>query len=334
MGLAADRYGVRRIVLLGVFVTGAATLAASRASELWQFYTLFFIAGLLGGGGISGPVTALVGSWFTRGVGLAIGIAAAAQAVGQGGMPFSGAFLIEGLGWRGALAAQGTAMLAVGLPLAWLLRAPPAAAPGAPALSQESPTGLPNGLVVVWIGVAVIFCCTTMSVPLMHLVPLAQARGLSATDAGSVLFLMMLVAIAGRAFFGYVADRIGALQTWLLTSGWQTLLVFGYTMMNSVEDYYIYAVIYGFGYAGVMTSVLVSARNLSAPARRASSIGTVLAFGYIGHGLGGWQGGFFYDLTGAYTWSYANAAATGVVNLAIVGALLWNLSRRARPALA
>ncbi|MGD2172552.1 MAG: MFS transporter [Gammaproteobacteria bacterium] len=334
MGFAADRYGVRRIALLGVLVTGLATFAASRASELWQLYALFLFAGLLGGGGISAPLTALVGSWFTRRVGLAIGIIAAAQALGQGGMPFSGAFLVESLGWRDALAAQGLATLAIGLPLAWLLRAPPAAAPGSPALSQDSPTGLPNGLVVAWISAGVVFCCVTMSVPLMHLVPLAQENGLQATDAGGVLFLMMVVAIAGRAFFGHVADRIGALQTWLLTSAWQTLLVFGFTMVHGTTAFYVYAVIYGFGYAGVMTSVLVSTRNLSAPARRASSLGIVLAFGYVGHGIGGWQGGFFYDMTGAYTWSYANAVISGFVNLTLVGLLWWATSRRARLALA
>ena len=68
--------------------------------------------------------------------------------------------------------------------------------------------------------------------------------------------------------------------------------------------------------------------------RRTSSLGIVLAFGYIGHGIGGWQGGFFYDLTGAYTWSYANAVIAGFGNLLLVGSLLWTISRRPRPALA
>ena len=328
MGFAADRFGVRRIAFLGVAVTGLAVIAASRANDLWQLYLFFFIAGLLGGGAISAPLMALVGSWFTRGAGLAIGIAAAAQALGQGGMPFSGALLIEALGWRSSLATQGMLTLVIGLPLAWFLRSPPAAVSGPARLSHESPTGLPNAVVVAWISVAVIFCCTTMSVPLMHLVPLAQARGLTATDAGAVLFLMLVVAIAGRAAFGQITDMIGALPTWILASAWQTLLVFGFTMIDGLTEFYIYAIIYGFGYAGVMTSVLVTVRNLAAPAQRASSMGIVLAFGYMGHGLGGWQGGFFYDLTNAYTWTYANAVISGIINLAIIGALWWTVSRR------
>ena len=334
MGFAADRFGTRRIALLGIAVTGIASFVASHAGELWQLYGLFFVAGLLGGGAISAPITALVGSWFTRGAGLAIGIAAAAQALGQGGMPFSGALLIESLGWREALALQGFATLVIGLPLAWLLRESPVRSAGPASLAHESPTGLPNGLLVAWISAAVVFCCTTMSVPLMHLVPLAQSNGLTAADAGGVLFFMLVVAIAGRAAFGQIADMIGALPAWLLASAWQTALVFGFTLVDGVRDYYIFAAVYGFGYAGVMTSVLVTVRHLAAPARLASSMGIVLAFGYLGHGLGGWQGGFFYDLTGDYTWTYTNAVIAGVVNLALVGSLWWTVTRRPKPAIA
>jgi hypothetical protein len=46
---------------------------------------LFFLAGMLGGGAIAAPLTALVGSWFTRDVGLAIDIVAVALAIEQGG---------------------------------------------------------------------------------------------------------------------------------------------------------------------------------------------------------------------------------------------------------
>jgi predicted MFS family arabinose efflux permease len=77
-----------------------------------------------------------------------------------------------------------------------------------------------------------------------------------------------------------------------------------------------------------MTSIIVTTRNLTAPARRASSLGVVSAFAYIGHGLGGWQGGHMFDLTGNYHWTYANAAIAGIVNLVIVASLWFTIHRR------
>ncbi|MEY8120643.1 MFS transporter [Falsihalocynthiibacter sp. BN13B15] len=329
MGYAAERYGIRKVVLFGIAATGIAITVASGATALWQFYLLFFLAGALGGGAISAPLMALVGNWFVVGAGLAIGLASAGQALGQGGVPFSGAFLIEALGWRGAMMAQGLITLAVLLPLGLFLRDPPVIAHSAK-LSDETPSGLPNSVITAWISLAVIFCCTCMAVPLMHLVPLIQGRGFEAPQAGSVLFVMLMVAILGRLAFGKLTDLIGAIPSYFLASAWQTVLVLGFVFIDRLDVFYLYAMIYGFGYAGVMTTIIVTTRNHTAPARRASSLGIIMAFAYAGHGLGGWQGGYFFDLTGSYHWTYANAAIAGGINLAIVAALWITVRSRAR----
>lgn len=327
MGIAADKYGIRRIVITGISCTGVATIIASRSTELWQLYTLFLIAGALGGGALSAPLMALVGSWFIRGAGLAIGIAAAGQALGQGGVPFTATFLIDTFGWRDAMALQGIITLVALLPIALAIRNAPMPNTRA-TLSNETPSGLPNAVVTAWLSVAVVFCCTCMAVPLMHLVPLIHGRGFEPTEAGSVLFTLLMVAIMGRVAFGKLADMIGAIPAYLIASGWQTVLVFGFVFMYQLDSFYIYAIVYGFGYAGVMTTVLVTVQNHTAPARRASSMGIVLAFAFLGHGFGGWQGGYFFDVTGEYSWTYANAALAGVVNLAIVSALWLTINRK------
>jgi len=142
---------------------------------------------------------------------------------------------------------------------------------------------------------------------------------------------MLLVAIVGRVAFGRVADIVGAIPAYLIASGWQTTLVFGFTLLGRLDSFLLYAAVYGFGYAGVMTTLLVTARNLIAPSRRASSMGVILAFAYIGHGIGGWQGGYLYDLTGAYTSTYAIAAFAGIVNVVIVGSLWLTMQFRRAP---
>jgi MFS family permease len=332
MGIIADKVGVRLVCIFGAVAFGICVLLAAYADALWQFYLLFFLAGAFGGGSLFAPLIALVGNWFRSGVGLAIGIVSAGQAVGQGGMPYGSAFLIDAIGWSGALTALGFVSLIVLIPLAMLMREPPAPGrtnvAGVRVGSEDAQLPLPDGVLVIWMSAAVIMCCTCMSVPLMHLIPLIQGCGYTAPEAGGVLFTMLISAIMGRIAFGKLADMIGAIPAYMTASFWQTSLVFIFTQIQSLEMFYYFAPLYGFGYAGVMTGVLTTTRALTPASKRAASMGTILAFGWLGHGLGGYQGGFFYDLTSAYYVSFANAVFAGTLNLIIVGALYFTIEQR------
>ena len=335
MGRIADKAPIRWVVLFGATVIGLCMLGASQADVLWQFYLLFFVAGFLGASALFVPLIANVGNWFKTGAGLALGIASAGQALGQGGMPYVLALLIGALGWRDALMSVGITMLVLLISLAMLIKQPPKISTGLDAGSTDNSlidgsdtTLIPPNTLAVWLGAAAILCCICMSVPLMHLVPLMQDRGLSLEDAGSVLLVMLTVAIVGRIVFGKLADMIGAIRTYWIASCWQTVLVFFFLQVDTLQGYYIFAIIYGFGYAGVMTGILISARVLTPASKRASVLGIVLFFAYLGHGVGGYQGGYFFDLTGNYTLTYANAAMAGILNLILVGALYFTTNRR------
>ncbi len=141
MGFVADRVGIRAVCLIAATATGVCLLLASQAVALWQLYVMFFLAGALGGGALFAPIFATVGNWFPGMAGLAIGIAAAGQAVGQGGVPFLSAYLIERFGWRGAMLALGAACLSVLVPLAACMREAPASAPRAAAQERAAARG-------------------------------------------------------------------------------------------------------------------------------------------------------------------------------------------------
>jgi predicted MFS family arabinose efflux permease len=132
---------------------------------------------------------------------------------------------------------------------------------------------------------------------------------------------MMLAAIAGRVFFGQLADWIGAIPAYLTASAWQTALVFLFTRMQTLDQLLAFAPIYGFGYAGVMTGLLVTIRKITPPEHRATCTGVIMAFGWAGHGLGGLVGGYLFDMTATYDLTFAVAGLTGMVNLVIVGGL-------------
>lgn len=323
MGFLADRIATRTVCLIGAGSLSLALLLASNAQTLWQFYALFLAAGAVGGGALFAPVIALVGTWFRTGGGLAIGIASAGQAFGQGLVPFGAGHLIETAGWQNALLIAGIFCALTLLPLSLVMLAPPktrdapakAAAGTAPMLSPR--------IVLPALSVAVLGCCTGMAVPLMHLVPLVQDICGVGAAAGGPLLLMLIAAIGGRIFFGRLADIIGPARAWMAATAWQTALILGFVFLGTMQAFWLYSPLYGFGYGGVMTGVLVTVQAFTPASRRASATGIVLAFAWSGHALGGWQGGFFYDLTGAYFWTYANALIAGLVNLTVVAALVF-----------
>jgi MFS family permease len=163
----------------------------------------------------------------------------------------------------------------------------------------------------------------------MHLVPYIQGRGYSADQAGGVIFLMMMVGILGRVAFGKLADMIGALPAYMTATAWMTLLIYGFILIDDLSAFYLYAPIYGFGYAGVMTGVLASIAALTPPSRRGFAMGIVTTFGWFGHANGGFLGGYLYDLTADYAVAYGVAALTGALNLVVVG---WLYLRTRSPA--
>lgn len=330
MGLVTSRLSMRAICLLAASTMGACLILASQAGSPWLLYVLFFLAGVLGGGTLFAPIFAYVGNWFPKAAGLAIGFAAAGQAVGQGGVPFLAAYLIESLGWRGAMLALGCGTLAILVPLALGMRQAPPAAAASAGEAQLSPA-----VTVPILAAAVFFCCTCMAVPLMHLMPLIQSFCISSTDAGGVMFAMLIAAIGGRIAYGKLCDLIGALRSWLVASALQTVGVLAFTQFVSLQGFMLFAVVYGFAYAGVMTSLLVATRALTPARNKATWMGIVLSFAWLGHAFGGFQGAFTYDLTAGYGTGFAAGALAGAGNLVLVGTLVWLTRPKARtPALA
>ncbi|WP_204114394.1 MFS transporter [Shimia biformata] len=318
-GRLSDRTGPLRPILLGVVVVSLTYVLVAFAAQLWQFYLIFLVGGFFGAGAFYVPLLALVPAWFRTGPGLAIGVVSAGQALGQGGFPFLASFLIGQYGIHWAFGICGAIMLVTLVPLALLLRSAPQVEGADKTRAEAIERGLPpTRTVVIWLCAAILLCCTCMSVPLMHLVPLIRDTGIAIGDAGSVIFVMLMVGVLGRVAFGKFADMIGALNAYVIAVAWMTLLVAGFLRIDSLGGFYTYAVIYGFGYAGVMTGILASVAALTPAAKRASAMGFVTLFGWFGHAIGGSMGGILFDLTGDYNATFVTAALFGAANLIVV----------------
>ena len=334
MGYLSDRFSVRPVVLSGAAALGVSLLLLSRLNSLWEFYLYFCLMGGLGFGALFAPLIAHVGRWFDKNAGMALGITTAGQALGYGLWPLLASFLIASQGWRQMYAILGVVALVLLVPCALLMRPPPDvsgghAPGGAPSGSSDgASSAIARSVFLPWLGIAVIFCCITMATPLVHLVAMVTDRGIGPRTAASVFTAIMFAGVFGRIFFGKLADRIGGLRGHLLASVWQTALVFWFTQLQSLLGFYTLAIFFGLGFSGVMTCMMICVRDCTPPVSRAVSVAIILCFAWIGMGLGGWQGGYFFDLTGDYQLSFANAVVAGAVNLAILSTLHFYLGKK------
>jgi len=323
-GTLSDKIGAKRIVAFGVICLCSALMMIGLQDRLWIIYLLYFVIGGFGFACMFTPLLALTGLWFNRRKGLALGIVTAGGAIGQGIAPVVFQMMISESNWRDAIFYFGIGCFVVMFPIVFLLRPPPVLVDTGEIVSQSDANlwGISHRITIPWLAVAGIFCCICMAVPIVHLVPLAIGLNLSPESATALLATLMVSGTFGRVFFGALADRIGAIYTYFLASLMQTVMVFWFTQTDSLFFLHFVAAIFGFGFSGVMTSLLICGRE-AAPLRIAGFTASVVSgTAWVGMGIGSYQGGYFFDLTGNYAWSYGNAAIAGMVNLVIVASLI------------
>jgi MFS family permease len=331
-GRLSDRIGAKWIGLFGAVAISICLIALRWQNDLWLLYLLHFLMGLLGFACLFTPMVAVSGLWFNERKGLAIGIVTAGGAVGQGIVPYIARLMITFVGWREAAVYLGIGYFIVLVPLMFLLKTPPVLAHSAGDVrrSNENLWGLSHHITISWLALAGVFCCICMAVPLVHLVPLGTDLGFEPQTAAGLLLALMITGVFGRLFFGWLADRIGGLYAYFCASLAQTSVVFWFTQTSELAALFTLSVLFGFGFSGVMTCLLICAHE-AAPLRITGlAMALVSTTAWVGMGIGSYQGGYFYDLTGNYVLSYGNAAIAGIINLAIVAALIWYRQRRTR----
>ena len=330
-GYIADRFGTRWFGLIAAFAMSGSLFALSQQASILQFYGLYFLFGAFGNAMVTSPLFANVGFWFTHKPGLALGITASGGAVGQAVVPYLCALSLEQYGWQTTYMLSAACYLALALPVALLIRESPSREEARLQPVDEVRTfPLSEREVILWISVAIIFCCTCMSVPIVHLVPLLTDSGFSLDQATTVLMVLMFSGALGRILGGRLGDLIGALPSYMVMSAGQTLSVFWFPFLDSTAAIYFVAVVFGFTYSGVMSAILVCTRMMVSAKFGARAMSITSFFGWFGMGAGGFMGGYLFDLTGNYDAAFIGAMIVGFINLAILTLFALRIRRQSR----
>ena len=328
-GYIADKYGTRWFGIVAAIMMSLSLFLLSKQTNIYHFYGFYFLFGAFGNAMVTSPLFANVGFWFRNNPGLALGITAAGGAVGQGLIPYFSGIIIETDGWRAAYYFMAIIYLAIAIPAALFIRESPWREQ-ARTSTEEEPRDFPlsEKEAITWLCSAVIFCCICMSVPIVHLVPLLTDAEFTIEFATSVLMVLMFCGAFGRILGGKLGDTIGALPAYMLMSLGQTVSVIWFPYVTNPIGLYLLAAFFGFTYSGVMSSILVTTRMVVSAkfAGRANSLGSF--FGWTGMGMGGFFGGYFYDLYGDYFWSFAFASFMGAINLIVLLRFLARINNR------
>jgi len=210
-GPAVDRFGPRRVVLVGAAALGLGLLLMSHAHALWQAYLGHGLGVGLAVACTYVPLVAVVGGWFERRRTLAIGIAVSGIGLGTLLVAPLAAALIEAVGWRSAyrvLAAGGVAALLVVAGLVQPAPRPVGDEP-VPGLASRLRTGTYLRLYLAGLLLSVV-----LYVPFVHLPAYAQSRGTGEVAAATLVGLIGAASIVGRLALGAAALRLGVLRTY------------------------------------------------------------------------------------------------------------------------
>ncbi|MCB1620014.1 MAG: MFS transporter [Thiothrix sp.] len=327
-GRFVDRYGGGRVAFFGSLLYVAGLYLMSRTGSETE---LIIGAGILIGLGLSGTTFPVVFSAISRVVppekrSWAMGVSTAMGSLGQFlFLPGSNA-LLQQFGWSSALLIL-TAISALMIPLAISMRAD--------SHHAQSHISLPLGAILseaarhrdFWLLALGYFVCGFQVVFIgVHLPAYLTDAGLTPGTGAVVLGLVGLFNVFGSYLAGLWGGRVS--KPWLLTGIYSgRLVIIAIFLLLPVTTWSAYAFGMAMGLLWLSTVPLTNGIVATVFGVENMSMlgGIVFLFHQLGSFLGGWLGGYVYDLSGNYNLVWALCMA-----LSVMAALL-NLPIRERP---
>ena len=331
IGGMLERWSIRHILLFSGLIHALGITLTSLTTELWHLYFFYGIIASLGRSTFVISYVTLVNRWFQEKRGIAMGIIMSGQGVGPFLFSPIATSIIITYSWETAFFAIGIVM-AIGVLIGFLLiRNHPAEMGflpyGASAASQPAETArqaAPPRTGKVWgqvlrneyfwlLSLTHFFCCICHAIPLVHVAAFANVSGLSAISAAWVLSVMGLTSFVGRLFWGFFADKYGSRFALMLTTFLQS--AFMLWLINAADPivFFLYAVFWGFGYAGVTMQYGIISRDVFSTTLRGPAFAGISCFAMMGMAGGGYIGGILYDISHSYITSWWVSLVSGLI---------------------
>ena len=324
-GAVFDRFGARAAYVPSLALYGSGFLIAAQMSQMWE---AVLGLGIMVGAGVAGTgmtiASGMISLRFRARLGLAMGLAYAGLSVGMIVFAPLAQIAVDGLGWRGAYAAMGWAMLGLavvlGLAIPWRRLSPAPQGPvrglfvGRAMLGQAAFWGL--------LGTMFFTSVSTWAV-MLQLVAYLTEQGFAPLAAATAYGAVGAMSVFGVVGMGWLTDRFGRRRVVTISYGMTVAgvgLLWAMDLAAAPVLLAAFVPVFGLtmGARGPVVSTLVARLY-------PGNVGAVFGAVTLGLGLGAATGGFLsgllHDLTGGYGAVFALAILAALAGLAPYWAL-------------
>jgi len=326
VGFLLDRIGPSKLVFAGGLVMGGGFIYLSQVTTVLPFYAAVIIISF-GWSGFAGVALGnpLIGKWFVKKRGVALGIYGAARGLSGLLVPVV-AYLIVRYGWRAALLILG--------PLTWLVVLPssvffkhspercgllPDGGPAEHDVHHHNHQNIKSAIFkevefpirkalftpAFWILTICLFSHQiTQSAIFVHLIPYLIDVGIDSKSAASVVTFITLTSMVGRYGFGWLSDRFNA--KWLLFILYilQPIGILSLLRASHLVGIIPFVLVYATAYGGTTVIKAVITGNFYGRKNYGSIYGIIQGISTLGGFVGPLIAGLAYDIKGSYYWAF------------------------------
>ncbi|MFC1987034.1 MFS transporter [Chloroflexota bacterium] len=333
VGMAADRWPARRLMIIGVVTYGLGILCISQATNLATFYIGFVVLGLGHSLAVSMVPQTMIARWFKKNLGKASAVLSMGGPIGGVLVPVM-VIMIDTYSWQTALLIVAVGMWLIGIPLSFAFRPGPKEhgilPDGKPpddakwqsgSESYNLSVGVKEALKMraFWqMGIAYMLQAGPIHAVITHLMPYLVSLGVERSTASIVAMFIPLVNLTARLPFGWLADIFPKKYVFAVSIGVTSagLLLLGLVDGDSFVLIGAFVVIFGMGWAGLGALKTPIVREYFGTKNFGTIFGLIRVFSMIGLLVYPPVAGWVYDTRGTYDpiwFIYAGLAVVGTI---------------------
>lgn len=313
-GKLSDRFGVRKVMTLGMILVVTGFMLTSQIHSLIQLYLSFALVGI-GASAFYVPATTTITRWFHKRKGLAIGITVSALGIGMAFFPPTLERIIYLVGWRSTFVVMGIISLTLLSISIYLIRSSPEDMDlnpdGIEVEENSKPKENPSNKSLTlseafktrrfWI-IYFMFMIAQFSAMMVtvHIVEYSRNLGIPSFFAAATLTAIGIANIVGRIFGGWSSDKIGVIKGMMIFFTFQGLALFLLPAVDILYLLYAISILFGLAFGGWVMIYPVIVSEFFGTEHSGEILGMLGTVVGIGGAIGPYFAGYIVDVTGRY----------------------------------